>query len=77
MQNVNLRIYRIIRELGGEKETIQPRARLKEDIGFDSFDLCCFLNSVEYRCNVIFNKTETRKFKTVGNIVDYVSLISN
>jgi len=75
MFNISSRIYRIIRELGVNRNQINPNARLIEDIGLDSFDLCCLVNNVEYRCNIMINDNDISKFRTVGNIVDHVNMI--
>ncbi len=77
MRNTSLRIYRIIREIGGSPEKIERDSRLKDDIGFDSFDLCCLFNNVEYRCNVMFSQDEINDMRTVGNLIDHVNYMAN
>lgn len=77
MINTDIRIYRILRELGGNRNNIQRGSRLIEDIGLDSFDMCCLINSIEYRCNVMIHDNDIRGLRTVGNVIDHVKMIHN
>ncbi|KUJ68185.1 hypothetical protein ACZ90_21700 [Streptomyces albus subsp. albus] len=51
---------------------VQNRHNLSEDLGLDSLDTVEVVIDVEMACRVVIPDQETKRFKSVQDIIDYV-----
>jgi acyl carrier protein len=51
---------------------VQNRHNLSEDLGLDSLDTVEVIIDVEMACQVVIPDQETKRFKRVQDIIDYV-----
>ena len=72
-RQVRLGMYRVLRRVGVDRDSIYPEASFKNDLFFDEIDWQCFLCYVEERFNIILNDDEIRQLATVGNTIDLVN----
>ncbi len=69
-------VKRIIHEqLSIDKEIIVQHASISNDLGIDSLDLVELVMGLEESFNISISDEDSRKFKTVQDICDYINLI--
>lgn len=59
-----------------EPETIQPKSRFMEDLGFTSFDFMSMLGELEDEFEVEIDQQEAANIRTVQEAVDYLEKLS-
>ena len=74
---IQLRLYRILRELGIARSKISLQTNLYDDLGFDSFDMTCLFYFIESRFGVRIGNHEMVKFSTVANSINYINFKVN
>jgi acyl carrier protein len=62
----------IIDKVEVEENDIQLESRLVEDLGFDSLGLVELVLTFEEAFNVQISESETEKFRTVKDVVQYI-----
>ena len=76
MDNVEAKVVNIIAKgLHKKPEEIKPTSRLVEDLGADSLDFFELLMGFEDEFHTTVSDEEATKFKTVGDIVSYLSKV--
>lgn len=75
MENVEKKVVDIIAKgLHKKPEEVKLTSRLVEDLGADSLDFFELLMGFEDTFNVTVSDEDAAKFKTVGDIVNYLSV---
>jgi len=62
----------IAKQLRKRAEDIKPEHRIIEDLGADSLDVVEMLMALEENYSIVIPDDIAMKFKTVGNVVDYL-----
>ena len=76
MENVESKVVNIIAKgLHKKPEEIKPNSRLVEDLGADSLDFFELLMGFEDEFHTTVSDEEATKFKTVADIVAYLSKV--
>ncbi len=60
-------------ELDGD---ITADMNFKKDLGLSSFDTVCMIDEIKDTIGVALNPTDFVKYKTVGEMAEYISTIS-
>lgn len=72
--NVFERVRKIIvKQLEVEGDEVQPNSRLVEDLGADSLDIVEMVMAVEEEFNVEIRDERAEQFRTVGDVVRFLS----
>lgn len=56
-------------------ESIKPTARFKKDLGLSSFDTVCMISEIKTVLGVDLQPSDFVKYKTVGEMADYISTL--
>ncbi|MBE6024305.1 MAG: acyl carrier protein [Cellulosilyticum sp.] len=56
-----------------EKESITVKAKLIEDLGFNSYDLMCLVGEIEERFDIEIDEKVVVNLHTVEEVIDYLS----
>jgi len=72
-------VFNLIREFFVEEfeipaEKVRPEANLFEDLGLDSIDALDLVGMLEARLDIEVLEEELKKIRTIGDVVDYISV---
>ncbi|XBC37990.1 MAG: acyl carrier protein [Buchnera aphidicola (Floraphis choui)] len=73
MKNIEKKIKKIIsKQLGINKEEINNKSSLIEDLGSDSLDNVELIMTLEEQFNIEIQDEDAEKFNTVQSIIDFI-----
>lgn len=62
----------VVDQLGVNKEEVAPSKSFIEDLNADSLDLTELMMTFEERFSCDIGESEAEKFKTVGDVIEYI-----
>ncbi len=72
MRRIKLKLYKILRSLGLERNHINLFTIFNEELKFDQFDRTCYLYYIENSFNISIPDNDISRLKTIDNTIDYL-----
>jgi len=71
-KNFQSSVVRILEKVGIPHTQINPKARLVQDLGFDSIELTALVMDLERELRIEIDDSEFFQLATMGNLIDYL-----
>lgn len=71
-KNFQSSVVRILEKVGIPQTQINPKARLVQDLGFDSIELTALVMDLERELRIEIDDSEFFQLATMGNLIDYL-----
>jgi len=72
MRRIKLKLYKILRNVGLERNHINMFTIFNEDLRLDQFDEACYLYYLENSFNISIPDKDVPQLKTIDNTIDYL-----
>jgi len=72
MKRIKLKLYKILRNVGLERNHINLFSIFNEELKLDQFDEACYLYYLENSFNISIPDNDVPNLKTIDNTVDYL-----
>jgi acyl carrier protein len=72
MKQIKLKLYKILRNVGLERNHINLFSIFNEELKFDQFDETCYLYYLENSFNISIPDKDVPQLKTIDKTVDYL-----
>jgi len=72
MKRIKLKLYKILRNVGLERNHINLFSIFNEELKLDQFDEACYLYYLENSFNISIPDNDVPKLKTIDKTVDYL-----
>ncbi len=72
MKRIKLKLYRILRSLGLDKNHISMFTIFDEELKLDKFDQACYLYYIENSFNISIPDQDIVQLKTIDNTINYL-----
>ncbi len=72
MKRIKLKLYKVLRNVGLERNQINLFTTFNEELRFDKFDEQCYLYYLENSFNISIPDNDVPKLKRIDNTIDYL-----
>ena len=72
MRRIKLKLYKILRNVGLERNHINLFTIFNEDLRLDQFDEACYLYYLENSFNISIPDQDVPRLRTIDNTIDYL-----
>lgn len=72
MRRIKLKLYKILRNVGLERNHINLFTIFDEELRLDQFDEACYLYYLENSFNISIPDQDVPRLKTIDNTIDYL-----
>jgi len=72
MKRIKMKLYKILRNVGLERNHINLFTIFNEELKLDQFDEACYLYYLENSFNISIPDNDVPKLKTIDKTVDYL-----
>lgn len=72
MRRIKLKLYKILRNVGLERNHINLFTIFNEELRLDQFDEACYLYYLENSFNISIPDQDVPRLKTIDNTIDYL-----
>lgn len=72
MKRIKLKLYKILRNVGLERNHINLFTIFNEDLRLDKFDEACYLYYLENSFNISIPDKDVSNLKTIDNTINYL-----
>lgn len=72
MKRIKLKLYKILRNVGLERNHINMFTIFNEDLRLDQFDEACYLYYLENSFNISIPDKDVPRLRTIDNTIDYL-----
>jgi acyl carrier protein len=72
MRRIKLKLYKVLRTIGLERNYINLVALFNEELKLDEFDKACYLYYLESSFNILIPDKDLSKLETIDNTLNYL-----
>ena len=72
MTKVEIKLYKILRNIGLDRTHINLFTIFNEELKFDQFDKICYINYIENSFNITIPDKDIPRLITIDNTIDYL-----
>lgn len=72
MTPVQKKVYQVLRRMWVPRQKILSDANYQDDLGFDSMDMLCLANALEFKFNIRIADDDISDIKTVNQTISYI-----
>ncbi|MDF1549352.1 MAG: hypothetical protein P1P88_16120 [Bacteroidales bacterium] len=72
MRRIKLKLYKILRNVGLERNHINMFSIFNEELRLDQFDETCYLYYLENSFNISIPDKDVPQLRTIDNTIDYL-----